>query len=138
MANKYHEQAHNFLYDTNSRLIIRLAIPQKCPLWANCSGGKHLHGKHYSIILKSPRDIYTFDFWGSIKDKQDNKIPSAYDVLACLSVYEFLDFDDFCANYGYNNDSIKAHKIYLAVLKEQEHLKALYTGEELEQLNEIN
>jgi len=65
------------------------------------------------------------------------KEPSAYDVLACLTTYDPEDFQNFCDNFGYDKDSIKANKIYLAVVNEWNNLKAIYSDEELEKLGEI-
>ena len=65
------------------------------------------------------------------------KTPSVYDVLACLQSYEVGSFKDFCDEFGYNEDSIKAEKIYYAVLNEYNNLKLLYSDEELLKLGEI-
>ena len=68
---------------------------------------------------------------------KDFKEPSAYDVLTCLQKSEPDDFKNFCADFGYNDDSIKAEKIYKAVCEEFKNLKMLYSDAELEQLQEI-
>jgi len=66
------------------------------------------------------------------------KEPTAYDILACLTKYEVGEFKDFCAtNYGYNDDSIKAEKVYKAVLKEWDNVRMLWSDKEIEQLQEI-
>jgi hypothetical protein len=65
------------------------------------------------------------------------KEPSAYDVLSCLNKSEVGDFEDFCSNYGYDTDSRKAEKTYLALLEEWKNLKMLYSDEELNLLQEI-
>ncbi len=63
--------------------------------------------------------------------------PTAYDVLACLQKNEVGRFENFCSDFGYDTDSIKAHKIYVDVVKEYDNLKMLYTDEELNALSEI-
>ena len=76
-----------------------------------------------------------------IRDRKlniDFKEPSVYDVLACLTKYAPEDFKDFCAEYGYNEDSRKAEKIYKDVLNEYQNLKMLYTDKELEALQDIS
>jgi len=65
------------------------------------------------------------------------KEPSAYDVLAGLQKYEVASFQDFCDDFGYNDDSIKAKTIYEAVCKEYDSLKMLYNEAELNLLREI-
>ena len=64
--------------------------------------------------------------------------PTAYDVLSCLTKSDPCTFEDFCSTYGYDEDSRKAEKIYNAVLDEWRNVCALFTDEEIEQLQEIN
>ena len=66
------------------------------------------------------------------------KIPTAYDVLSCLTKHEINDFDDFCDEFGYDTDSRKAEKIYKAVVEEWKNVKILWSDEEIEELQEIN
>lgn len=70
-----------------------------------------------------------------IKNKM--KTPTAYDILACLQTYEVENFKDFCSDYGYSEDSIKAHKIYDAVLEEWGNVERMWSDEEIEKINEI-
>lgn len=65
------------------------------------------------------------------------KTPTAYDVLACLQKYPVGTFEDFCSEFGYDEDSRTAEKTYKAVLKEYNSLCTLFSDEELEQLQEI-
>jgi hypothetical protein len=64
--------------------------------------------------------------------------PTNYDILACLQKYDVGSFEDFCDNYGYDNDSRKAEKTYKAVCKEFEGMERLFSPDELEILSEIN
>ncbi len=63
--------------------------------------------------------------------------PTSYDILACLTTSEVGTFKDFCDDFGYDDDSIKAEGIYKAVLNEYNNLKILYSEEELNKLGEI-
>lgn len=63
--------------------------------------------------------------------------PSAYDVLACLTKSEPGTFEEFCAEYGYDNDSIAALTTYKAVVKEWQKVRRIW-GDCLEELQEIN
>lgn len=63
--------------------------------------------------------------------------PSAYSVLACLDVDYSDDFADFCANYGYDTDSIKAKETYDGVIEQDRQLRRIFTLEELEMLQEV-
>jgi len=77
---------------------------------------------------------YSFKFGQSIS--KDNEQPTMYDILACLEKYESYSFEDFCANYGYNEDSRKAEKTYKAVCKEYAAVERLF-GDIMEELQEI-
>lgn len=100
-----------------------------------------------------------FDFWDSIRNTkirtmpfdsynvQENKelaakkkaaVPSVYDVLACLQKYDPGTFEDFCLNYGYDEDSRTAERVYFAVQKEYAQLTRLFTPGQMEELAEIN
>lgn len=77
---------------------------------------------------------YEFDSQYKIMEP---KSPNAYDVLACLTKYDVGSFEDFCSEFGYNDDSIKAKETYDAVVEEYEGLQKLYTDEDLDLLREI-
>lgn len=70
--------------------------------------------------------------------KKKTAVPSVYDVLACLTKYDPGMFEDFCSDYGYNEDSRTAERIYFAVQKEYTQLTKLFTPEQMEELAEIN
>jgi hypothetical protein len=72
-----------------------------------------------------------------IRENKDFREPNAYDVLTCLEKYGHDDFADFCANCGYDEDSIKANKLYEAVKEEYLNMQKLFNDDELEQLREI-
>ena len=65
------------------------------------------------------------------------KEPKLYDVLACLQKYEVGTFEDFCNEFGYDNDSISAKKTYKAVSKEYDKMCTLFNNDELEVLQYI-
>lgn len=72
-----------------------------------------------------------------LKAKKENAKPTAYDVLACLTKHDCGSFDDFCAEYGYSNDSIRALKTYLACGDEYSNLRRIFTSEQIEELRSI-
>lgn len=63
--------------------------------------------------------------------------PDCYDVLACLTKYDPGTFEDFCAEYGYDEDSRTAERIYIAVQNEFANLKRIFDSEQLEAMQEI-
>ena len=145
-AVSFHDtQAEQFL--TSNGIKFRATLSDsKTPAWSD--NGKH--GHHYRITLYSvcapdrgnhdTRRI-VFDFWGSIKDAEKGiKTVSPYSVLACISgdAYTPETFADFCAEYGYEEDSIKALQTFRRCSAFAKRLRAFFTEAELEQLQEIN
>lgn len=110
----------------------------------------------YPGMAKKMFDIFCGKVWAKslyddkIKEIKDffikkNKIemPETYKVEGCLisdatCYIESIDFDDFCSNFGYSNDSIKAQKIYKDC--EQIYLKLIKRigSEEFKKLQEIH
>lgn len=64
-------------------------------------------------------------------------VPNEYDVLACLEKYDVGTFEDFCSEFGYDEDSKTAERIYIAVIKEYKDLTRIFTEEQMEELSEI-
>lgn len=76
----------------------------------------------------------------SVKVELSDSRPSAYDVLACISGDACTPetFADFCAEYGYETDSIKALQTFRRVDRFAKRLRAFFTESELQELAEIN
>lgn len=64
-------------------------------------------------------------------------MPSAYDVLTCITKYDPCSFEDFCSDFGYDNDSRKAEETYNSVMEDWEQISTLFDDEQLELLREI-
>lgn len=73
-----------------------------------------------------------------LKLKQQLAKPSEYDVLACLQKSNVGTFDEFCSEFGYDNDSITAYKLYVAIVDEYKKLTRIFTQEQMLELLEIN
>lgn len=65
--------------------------------------------------------------------------PSAYDVLSCISGDAHCPdtFAEFCGEFGYDEDSIKATQLFNRCSAFAKRLQAFFTPAELEQLAEI-
>ena len=72
-----------------------------------------------------------------LKKLKDDAVPNAYDILACLQKYDVGTFEDFCSEFGYDEDSMTAERIYIAVIKEYKDLTRIFTEEQMEELCEI-
>ncbi len=103
---------------------------------------------------------FTVDYWNSYADEEHNKLGSPayrngetgimflgsrnkkrtvkpYDVLTCVQKSDPGTFEDFCADFGYDNDSRKAERVYRAVVEEWRKVRSFFTEAEIEALQEI-
>jgi len=87
--------------------------------------------KFFTAIPETP-----FNYRGARVDKR-KKAPILYDVLACLTKYEPGSFKNFCAEYGYSDDSISARDTWQAITEEWENVQRMFS-DVIEELREIN
>lgn len=81
--------------------------------------------------------VFNQSYCTVLHNKLRELLPSEYDILACLTKYDLIDFDNFCTDYGYSNDSIKASKVFEACNNEYCNvLKLFYDC--IDELQEIN
>jgi len=133
--NSYEQSAQDFC--ARNHIGIRIALKDsKLPDWDD---GSFRH--HYCVSLNKPnRKVpLRFDFWGSVNDANEGKHPTAYGVLACISSDAFCPdtFADFCSEYGYDEDSRKAEKLFAKCARFGLQLREFFTMNELEELAEI-
>lgn len=86
----------------------------------------------------SIRDIEKYKSGGVNLTLIKGETPDLYSVLACLQKYDVGTFEDFCSDFGYEEDSRTAKKTYKAVVKEYDKICSLFNNEELEILQLIN
>ena len=125
----------------------------------------HIHGKHYrGTISGEGRGHVAYDFWNSYADEENNwaishrfsgvcpadlyakakrngwkkQSVTAYDLLTCIQKNDLGTFKDFCADFGYSDDSIKAFDVYRAVQEEYSKTRRFFTAAEIEELQEVN
>lgn len=80
----------------------------------------------------------SFRFGASLHDTERGEAPTAYDLLAGLTKQDPGTFGNFCGDFGYNEDSRKAEKVYKAVIREWAKVSRFFTAAELEELQDIN
>lgn len=91
--------------------------------------------KHYAYMY-GRLSMYDAEIkWG--EDRRKLKEPNIYDVMSCVTKYDPGSFEDFCCEYGYDDDSIRALKIYKAVCDEWQKMCQIFTEEDMEKLREI-
>lgn len=130
----YHQQATDFLKATSTNFICKFKGSLH-PEWDK----EYLHDA-FTCVLRSPDHYYRFTFYQSRNESTGagTKPPTAYDVLAGMTKYEVGNFDDFCADYGYDTDSRTAYKTYKAVKREWENVAILFNDDQLDMLRDIN
>jgi len=128
---EYDKQASEFL--KRNALKMRITLSDSKP--ANWEPSGH----HYRVTLSGAHRRMTFDFWGSAHDAETGEDPSPYDVLACISSDAYCPdtFQDFCEEYGYEEDSIKALQTFQRCERFSKRLNEFFTREEIEDLAEI-
>lgn len=94
--------------------------------------------KRYGVRFTSLTQTEKMQANKELAAKKKAAVPSVYDVLACLSKCDPGTFEDFCSDYGYDEDSRTAERVYFAVQKEYTQLARLFTPEQMEELAEIN
>jgi hypothetical protein len=142
--NEYENQANDFLRDTKTTLKIEFKEFNSMP-WDKDGQMRNI----FICTLSNSNDSYSFDFGASINDSRkmiptietdggdEIKTPTNYDVLACLSISYCETFDEFCDEFGYDNDSISALDTFNAVTEQSEALNILFDNDQIEMLHEI-
>lgn len=129
--NDYEKQASDFLKNTGTTLDILWS--ERRPYFLGDKEARNV----YKFTLRNKNGKYTDTFGDSIANTKANKRPTYYDILACLSVFKG-SFLDFCFDFGYDDDIIKARKIYNEVMRQSDALKRLFSADELAMLEDIN
>ena len=101
-------------YDTDSNMAKMNTY--KCKLTYN---NKSMNF-NYSIVISLTKNDITID-------------NCLYSLLLDADSIDYT-FNEFCDNFGYNHDSMKANKIYKACIKTSKQLNRLFNADELKQL----
>lgn len=90
----------------------------------------------YKIVVSRNDSKISFDYYGSTADLHTGKHPDLYSLLTCIkSDYQIPDsFEEFCSEFGYSTDSIRAEKIFKASVLQSAKLKQIFTEDEIELL----
>ena len=130
--NTYEKQAQKFLKKTKTSMGIVYKEYGSMP-WDKKGEQRDI----YEITLSNKSGSYTFDFGTSIVNTEAGKEPTAYDILSCLDILYSESFEDFCYEFGFDDDSISALRTYEGWKEQSESLKDMFSEEELEMLQEI-
>lgn len=94
------------------------------------------YANKYNCTIKFNRKQATFEYTDSVNNTDLGNEPKLKDVLYCLIMdhsSKDYDFEEFCSEFGYDADSIKAQKIHIALLKNGEKMDRVF-GNNIEQL----
>ena len=97
-----------------------------------------MYHNRFSITIESPSSIkQSFDYYGSYADYSKNitSLPESdiRNALGCImsdGLNGFMDFEEFCGEYGYDDDSRNAERIHKACIDTKDKLESLDILEE--------
>ena len=90
----------------------------------------------YQVKISYFDKFYVTDYYmGSALTRKPSKKDVLYSML--LDDVSGVDFDEFCCEFGYDNDSIKALKIYEACQRETKAFYNMFDGDEIDMLREL-
>lgn len=134
---EYERQAKAFLEKFNLT-VSAIYLDYEPPIWDDNQECNH---PRYRIRIKriEAKRSFTFYFWDSIANAEKGKKPTPYSVLTTVSAESYIheDFNDFCANFGYDIDSRKAYKMFERCQRFARRINLFFSVGELEELREI-
>ena len=90
----------------------------------------------YNCKITYQNQFCTFNYWmGSAHTKAPNKKDVLYSFI--MDDVSYMDFEEFCSNFGYDTDSIKALKTFEACQKQTDNFYRLFNENEREMLREL-
>lgn len=92
---------------------------------------------HISLPRHDKLANHTFEYFTGIGHREAPKFTGVLHSLVLDASAADENFNDWCANFGYDNDSIKALNTYQECLAVAEKLSQCFTREELEQIREL-
>jgi len=137
MKDNYQQQAADFLAKHGIVFSAKLSN-EKLPNWQNDNKPCYLRDEkrknnHFVVTLRKGTRRVSFDFFDSISNFEKGiKELDAYSVLAnCSSELYCPDtFEEFCNEFGYDNDSRQAEKTFKALSKFSAKLQKFFDTEE--------
>ena len=92
----------------------------------------------YSFTIKGKYGSYTSKYGNSIDAYEKKRFPTCYDIIACVTKCDPGSLDEFCGDFGYDTDSIKANTVYSEVIKEYRGMVRALGVDVLEKIQEIS
>lgn len=104
--------------------------------WSSDNFNNHM----ITVTNTETQQKITFEFWASIAHPElttDYDVLNAFYCLVSDAISGEMSFDDFCSEFGYNNDSRTSEKIHRKCKKQLEKLKKIYDGDIYDLCNEL-
>lgn len=127
--NQYDQQAADFLAKYGITFSFKLANT-KTPDWKNDSRPVN----HFIATFRRGKKRMSFDFFDSINNYEKGiEELNAYSVLTCCSseIYCPSTFEEFCAEFGFDEDSRKDEKVFKSLKKFSDKLRKFFDSEEI-------
>lgn len=142
----------HFADDTETRDIYKITLSHGSRSYSFNYGQSIIKSQYYQDSIKgrtytlnggARTGNYVINDIQKYKSSQSLKLvkgdePTLYDVIACIQKYDVGSFADFCSEFGYDEDSRKAEKIYNAVCDEYMNVSRLFNDSEIEILSLIS
>lgn len=127
----YEQQAKDFCKKHGVKVNFRWIANEPNPLW-----NESQIRPHYKVTIKTERGQMTVDFWDSVYSMTHDEKPTEYDIFSCMEKYEVYDFDEWCAEYGY--DSRRAERLWRLCRRQWESVQRVFYKDQIAELREIN
>lgn len=126
-------KAKSFLADNGLKLRVTLSDTKPAP-WGEA--GQYRPHFRATLSRSEPKGArLAFDFWGAV----DSRTADLHSVLSCVAsdVHTPDTFADFCAEYGYEEDSRAAMQTFRRADSFAKRLRAFFTESEIEALGQL-
>lgn len=127
---------HENITKDNILLNINLEVKEAFKTDEDLKDDWRKNANKYQVKISYFNKFYVTDYYmGRALTCEPNK----KDVLSSMLLDDvsYLDFDDFCYEFGYDNDSIKSLKTYEACQRETKALHNMFDSDEIDMLREL-
>jgi len=126
---------------TTFELLTKLV--EEGAIQGNANSIRNLRSNHFRVTVKTDKGRISFKFCGSHIDWQNGVIdlfPNKF-VFYCFvsdAVAAKNTFEDFCQEFGYDSDSMKAYQIYKECKKSLLKLNKIFNGDLYQLIENLN
>lgn len=108
--------------------------------WGDDSRYENWNNHVISVRNNDNKKATRFEFWESIQEreiKNERQLLWAFECFLGDVISGDYDFNEFCNEFGYDNDSRKAYKIYKACVRAKEKFSRIYNDDIYDFSNEL-